>query len=409
MKLKNLENKKIVILGYGKEGRDSYLFLQKLFPKQVVGIADEKKDKNYLKSLKDYNVIIKTPGIPLVKIKPHVKKGSVITSQTDIFFDNFKGTIIGVTGTKGKGTTSSLIYSILKKAGIKSRLVGNIGKPVLGEMLKSRGDEIFIYELSSHQLQGLKKSPHIAVLLNLFKDHLDYYKTDKEYRIAKENITKHQKSGDWFIFNKDDKNIEKIAKKTKAQTINFSEKDKTYLKTIIQDKDIPLKGEFNKLNILAAIRVAEALGISKEKIKKGIKAFKGLSHRLEFIGKYKGIEFYDDSMSTIPEVTIAAVKSLKNVDTLIIGGSEKGSDYKEMEKAIKDINTVIALGDGTGDKIKRKKTKVNSMKQAVEICFKKGKKVCLLSPGAASFNLFTSYKERGDLFKKWVKYYGSKR
>jgi len=439
MELKQFKNKKVLILGFGREGRDSFFVLRKLFPDKIIGIADEeqitnyelgikKKDrkfelyfgKNYLEAIKDYDVIIRTPGIPLKKIQPFVKKGSKLTSQTEIFFDNFDGVVIGVTGTKGKGTTSSLIHSILQKAGIKSRLVGNIGKPVLGEMMKSspafapagatadRGEEIFVYELSDHQLQGLKKSPHIAVFLNLFRDHLDYYKTEKEYQKAKENITRWQGKGDWLIYNSDDAKVKQIAKNTKAKTIAFSEKDKTYLKTIIQDKDIPLVGEFNKLNILASVRVGELLGISKEKIKQGIKAFKGLPHRLEFVSKHKGIEFYNGSMATIPEVTIVTIKSLKNTDVLIIGGSEKGSDYTEMEKAIKDIKTVIVLGEGTGDKIKRKTIKVDSMKQAVKIAFEKGNKLCLLSPGAASFNLFSSYAERGDLFKKWVRYYGKK-
>jgi len=421
MKLEQFKNKKILILGFGREGKDSYLALRKLFPTQVIGIADKKKiaspagkvvmhcGKNYMEAITDYDVIIRAPGIPLSKIKPFTKSTNIITSQAEIFFDNFEGAIIGVTGTKGKGTTSSLIYSILKKAGIKARLVGNIGKPVLQELLQSEKNETFVYELSSHQLQGLKKSPRIAVFLNLFRDHLDYYKTSEEYQTAKANITHWQKAGDWLVYNKDNKKINQIAKNTKAQIIAFSDTDKTYLKTIIQDKDIPLYGEFNKLNILAAVRVAQILGVSKDKIRQGIMAFHGLPHRLEFIGKYKGIEFYDDSMSTIPEVTVATVKSLKDTDVLIIGGSEKGSDYTLMENAIENIKTVIALGDGTADKIKRKKIKVQSMKEAVKLAFEKGKKLCLLSPGSASFNLFRDYAERGDLFKKWVKYYGSKK
>lgn len=421
MLLNKFKNKKILILGFGREGKDSYSALKKLFPSQVIGIADIKKiarpdnkavihsGKNYMEAIKEYDVIIRAPGIPLSKIKPFITNANKVTSQTEIFFDNFEGTIIGVTGTKGKGTTSSLIYSILQKAGVNVRLVGNIGKPVLQQLLQSKKDETFVYELSSHQLQGLKKSPHIAIFLNLFRDHLDYYKTSEEYQRAKENITRWQKAGDWFVYNKDDKKINKIAKNTKAQIVAFSDTDKTYLKTIIQDKDIPLYGEFNKLNILAAVRVAKILGVSKDKIRQGIMAFHGLPHRLEFIGKYNGIEFYDDSMSTIPEVTVATVKSLKDTDVLIIGGSEKGSDYTLMENAIENIKTVIALGDGTANKIKRKKIKVQSMKEAVKLAFEKGKKLCLLSPGSASFNLFRDYAERGDLFKKWVKYYGIKK
>ena len=400
MKLEDLKDKKILILGYGKEGKDTYKALKTLFPKKKIAISDQNKifqkgekiffDKDYLNNLNDFDVIIKTPGIPIEKVK--TKK--IVTTQTELFFDNFKGLIIGVTGTKGKGTVSSLIYHILKKAGLKVSLGGNIGRPVLEKLLKTKGDDIFVYELSSHQLQTLKQSPQIAVFLNLYPDHLDYYRNKEEYFKAKENIFKYQNVNDSLIYNS------KLNLKTKAKKIAFDKINKSF--------ETNLKGEFNQLNIKAAFCVAKLFNIKDSIIKEAIKEFKGLEHRLEYVGKYKGIDFYDDSMSTIPEVTIKALEALIETDTLIFGGSDKGSDYSLLERKIKNIKNIIILGKGTGDKIKREKIIVDSMKQAIELAFKVTKKVCLLSPGSASFNLFSDYKERGDLFKKWVKHYGKK-
>lgn len=207
-----MKDKKILILGFGKEGKDTLLFLKKLFPEKKIAIADQKFAKDYLDKMGDYDVIIKSPGIPF-KILPKsaLKK---ITTQTDIFFNNCPGIIVGVTGTKGKSTTAALIYEILKAAaaskeaslaplgrGKKVHLVGNIGKPVLGLLSSATPEDIYVYELSSHQLYNLKKSPacnavatagrpHIAVFLNIYPEHLDYYKNFNEYARAKANITR---------------------------------------------------------------------------------------------------------------------------------------------------------------------------------------------------------------------------
>jgi len=436
--LKNeLENKKILILGLGKEGIDNYLALRKLFPKKILGIADKlklkdfdkktqgifKKDKNlklylsknYLNSLKNYELVIKTPGVNIKSIKPFFKKRTEIISQTDIFFKYCPGKIIGVTGTKGKGTTCCLIYKILKKAGFSIHLIGNIGKPVFRKLLKAKTNDIFIYELSSHQLQNLKKSPDIAVFLNLYPDHLDYYQNLREYYKAKESIFKYQTKKDYLIFNPKQKLLRDIVKKSKAKKILIRDINVKKIK-----KDIP--ENLNLLDLEASILVSKIFKVSERDIRQVIKSFKSLEHRLEFIGKHKGIEFYNDSFATIPEATIFAISTLENVKTLILGGSEKGKiNFSNLAKEVlKNKIENLIFFPSTGKKIWQeilnlnkklpKEFFVKSMPDAVKIAYKHTKKgkICLLSPACASFSIFENYKERGNLFKKYVKIYAKK-
>ena len=468
MKINQLKAKTILILGLGREGRDSYLFLRKKFPKKSLSLADKldlkefdknfqkilKKakniklylGKNYLQALKKYDVIIKSPGILPKDIEPYIKRGQVITSQTEIFFENFKGLIIGIAGTKGKSTTSSLIYEILKNQKIKAHLVGNIGKPALSFLLKINPDDVFVYELSSHQMLELKKSPKIAVLLNIFSDHLDYYENFQEYVKAEQRITFYQTKQDYLIFNLSDNLVKKRAEKSLAIKIPFSLNPRNGLKKferqcrienkdiiwqvknkkekIIKITDVPLKGEFYLDNVMAAITVAKILGISSRIIAKTVREFKRLPHRLELIGTYQGIKFYNDSLSVIPETAIAAIEALgKGVETVILGGFERYQNFNKLaEKVIESKIKTIILFPVTGQKIwqqieKRRDKKafkvffVANMKEAVKLAYQftnKGK-ICLLSPASPSFGLFKDYKQRGSLFKKWVKFYALSR
>ena len=461
-------SKKILILGLGKEGIDSFLFLRKIRaaggwrPKKVLGVGDKleiknlkskvknliKKSKNiklhfgknYLKALKDYDLIIKSPGIPihLPEIERAQKQGK-ITSQTEIFFENCPGKIIGITGTKGKGTTAQLIYGILKK-GLKVHpikfasqtfnrvnLVGNMGKPALSSLFKARPSDIFVYELSSHQLYNLKKSPQIAVILNIYPDHLDYYKNFKEYLKAKKNITRYQSQKDYLIFNSQDKIVKAIAEKSSAQKIPIP--------TNYEFKRITNKKNLNPQNLAAVYAVGKLFGISKQDLKKAVKKFKATSHRLEFVGNYQGREFYNDSASTIPESTIFALDILGNkVQTLILGGSDKKLGFKNLaQKIIKTKIKTLILFPPTGKKIwqeiekisrlnlpkpffvnpvrnQKSSNGVNNMKEVVRLAYQytQKRKICLLSPASASFGIFKDYKERGNLFKKFVKLYAKK-
>lgn len=424
--LENFANKKILILGFGKEGKDSLKFFQKIFPQKTIGVADKDEKvknlkykkvkwhlgKNYLNSIKKYDVILKSPGIPLSVVKPFLKKEQILTSQTEIFFENFPGKIIGVTGTKGKGTSATLIYEILKAAKMKVKLIGNIGKPVLNYLLKAKKSDIAVYELSSHQLENLKKSPSIAVFLNLFPAHLDFFKNFTTYCMAKANIFLHQRRNDILIYNSKDKNLKKIIKLAKSKKIAF---DKNLKKNL---KGINFSEIINPLNLSAVIEVAKIFKVPKKIIKNVVETFKGLPHRLEFVGTFKGISFYNDSLATVPEATIYALDTLGNrVQTLILGGSKTKVNFRNLAKRIlkSKVENLIFFPD-TGKEIwqeilnfkKRRKFKaffVKSMKEAVELSFlfTLPGKICLLSPASPSFSLFKDYKERGNLFKKYVK------
>jgi len=455
--LDELKEKKVLILGLGREGIDSFKFLRKIFPKKVLGVGDRleiknlklkiknliKKDKkvklhlgkDYLRALKDYDVIIKSPGVPAKILRKFRRASQVITSQTEIFFENCPGKIVGVTGTKGKSTTASLIYQILKTAGLKAHLIGNIGKPVLNLLFSSTPNDIYVYELSSHQLFNLKPAcpayrtgrrqagnrPHIAVLLNIYPEHLDYYKNLKEYANAKANITLHQKKDDYLIYNSQNKIVRQIVKKSKAKKNPISKKP--YLQ-----------------NIEAAKAIAKIFKISEKVVERAIKKFKPLPHRLELVGTFKGITFYNDALATIPEATIAALDTLgDSVETIFLGGFDRGLDFKNLAKRIlKSKIKNLILFPTTGEKIWRaiislkkenqfkaflvqraKRTSFSSstsphcsgaqyMKDAVKLAYQYTKRgrICLLSCAAPSFSIFKDYKEKGNLFKIYVKKYG---
>lgn len=469
MKLKELQNKKVLILGLGREGESTFNFLRKIFPEKVFGLADilgfenlspnfqkkiltEKKvnlhlGKDYLQKIKDYEVIIKSPGIPLRKIKPYLEKKQKITSQTEIFLEECPGEIIGVTGTKGKSTTATLIYKVLKEGKLKAHLMGNIGKPALSYLAKAKKGEIFVYELSSHQLFNLKKSPQIAVFLNIYFEHLDYYKDFKEYFRAKQNITLYQKKENFFIFNCEQKEICELARKSKAQKIPFNLRKKSvyeffngYQKSqikgcwvekedivlilkgekekIIKIKDISLLGKFNILNVMPSIIIGKLFNLPTKIIVRAIKSFRGLPHRLEFVGKFGGIKFYNDSLATVPEATIEALETLGNdVQTILLGGFDRGVSFKSLVKKIDQakIKTIILFPESGlrigKELLAEKKEKlpriflVQNMEDAVTLAFKytPSGKICLLSPASPSFGLFKDYRERGNLFKKYIK------
>ncbi len=412
MNIDNLKNKNIVVLGLGKEGIDNILFLKRIGCKNIA-VADKNKDipkeikdlnilfhtgEDYLSHLKKYEVIVKSPGVPIKNIP--LEKHQILTSQTDIFLNNCKGKVIGVTGTKGKSTLCFILYELLKKAGLSSYLIGNMGNPALSLLKNEKEDDIFIYEISSFQLETVTKSPHIAIILNIYKDHLDNHESFESYIKAKKKITDYQNKNDVLIFNSKDKNVVSIANTSLAKKIPFVPKTTR--------KDIAT-------TLSPIYIIGKHLGINKKVIDQVINNFNPLCHRMEFVGEFNGIKFYNDSASTIPEASVKAIINIGDVDSLIAGGVNKGGDYSVLAKQIvkNGIRNLILFKESgiiIEKEIKKISGKQNifyasSMKEAIDICFhltKKGNS-CLLSPASSSFNMFSNYKERGELFKKIIK------
>lgn len=441
MKIKDLKNKIICVLGYGREGKESVNFLikKKITSLKKIIVSDERYfddfekaeqkiilklqkqgvlfylGNEYEEGIKESKIIIKTPGISVDKISKFLN-GKTLTSQTEIFISNFPGKIIGVTGTKGKSTTSSLIYHILDSAGFNVKLAGNIGIPALSVLQHSTKNSYCVLELSSHQLHKINVSPHIAVFLNIYPEHLDYYSDFEEYFRAKSNVTNFQKKQDWFIFNNQSKKVAGLSKKTKAKALPFNNVDLEFFK---HKRKGGINFDIYADNIKAAICVAGILKIKEENIKQGIKTFKTLPYRLEYIGKYKNIDFYNDSLATIPEATIMALKALPEVDTIILGGHERNISYDSLAEHLCNIKNMVLfptsgrkIAAAVGDYCKENNIRefpnffyASNMKEAVDFCFRRTEKgkTCLLSCASPSFGLFKDYKDRGDQFKKYVK------
>ncbi|MDD3032408.1 MAG: Mur ligase family protein [Candidatus Pacebacteria bacterium] len=407
MKLKDLKDKKIIIVGFGREGKNTYKTLKKLFPLKGIALADKNliladekeiySGENYLENIDKYDVIIKTPGIPYGQIKEKSGKAK-ITSQTELFLENCPGKIIGITGTKGKSTTTTLIYKILKDHFKNIKLVGNMGRPCLSYLLTAKPKDIFVFEMSCHQLDHISKSPNISVFINIYPEHLDYYRTFSKYFNAKKNISKFQNKNDFFVYNPKFEEIKNI--KTKAHKIPFEEQS-FFKKNIHED------------SIAAAVVVSKIFGLTEKEIKKSIDNFKTLDSRIEFVGTFSGINFYNDSLATIPEATIFALNELKNIDTLILGGLDRGIQFTKLTDEIKkrEINNIILFPNSDRKIYKEiKNEKINffftsKMKDAVQFAIKNTKRggTCLLSPAAPSYNLFKNYKDKANQFKKYLK------
>lgn len=373
---------RVCILGYGREGKVTERYLRERYPKLEIGILDQAMDENYLDRQRDFDLAVKTPGIAKTKvILPYV-------TATNLFFAENKNFTIGVTGSKGKSTTASLIFSMLKAAGRKVRLLGNIGVPMLEALLTPvDSDEIFVIELSSYMLDDIEYSPNIAVLLNLFPEHMDYHGGTEPYYEAKKNIFKFQKEGDI------------------ALQFPFSDE-----RIPVEEGEIPLLGEHNKKNIQAAVRAVRHLGVSDDAIRAAIKNFQPLPHRLEYLGVFGGISWYDDAISTTPESTIEAIRTLREVDTIFLGGEDRGYDFSELEKVLREYrvkNIVLfpesgrrILGSTEGLRV----FETRSMEDAVRFAFQhtqKGK-IALLSTASPSYSVWKDFEEKGEMFQKAV-------
>lgn len=421
------ENKRVLILGLGREGRSTLDILRKI--PCTIGISDKNltvtddirfyelySGYSYLDCLVDFDIIIKSPGIALFNdVSPEIK--SRITSQTDLLLKYCSNRIVGITGTKGKSTTSSLTYHILKNCGMDTLLIGNIGVPPLERIADFKDDTVIVCEMSCHQLEYVSASPDIAVLLNVFEEHLDHYVDFSAYKAAKENIYKYHTKENTLIINKElvspDIHSEIItASLTDKADICLSDELLTAGNTEIPIKDIKTRliGRHNLYNIGIAVFIAEKLGCKLSDILKAVESFNGLTHRLENIGTFNGVQYINDSISTCPSTAIAAVKAFDKTDTLIIGGMDRGIDYTELVNFINDsdIENIILLPDSgyriydALDSSKRRVIKAENLQEAVKTAKEITKIRCILSPAAASYGFYKNFEERGEHFRQLV-------
>ncbi|MDD4332519.1 MAG: UDP-N-acetylmuramoyl-L-alanine--D-glutamate ligase [Patescibacteria group bacterium] len=447
MNLKDLQNKKIGILGWGIENQALVDFLIKKKVRCEITICDARENisveahnyaslqinyqlgKNFNKNLYKFDILFRSPGWPIFcpgivetrhASSQNTRRGdasslrghkTVLSSPMKLFFDLCPTkNIIGVTGTKGKGTISSLIFKILKTAGKRAYLGGNIGVAPFAFLNKIKKNDWVVLELSSFQLEDFNVSPHIAVIINFSPEHLapadpnnpNYHKSMKDYWNAKSRIFMFQGSKGYLVINS------KIRSRVKSQVSKVIKFGKSELPS-------SLPGEHNKENIAAAVEVAKIVGIKKEIIARAVKKFKGLEHRIEFVRELKGVKYYDDSFATTPDSAITALKSFSAPIILLAGGAEKNSDFREFAREVKKRVKFLILLDGkatprfkkeilkTGYSLKNIKI-VKSMKEAVSLARAKSASgdIVLLSTACASFGMFKNYKQRGGLFKNEV-------
>lgn len=387
------QEKKIAILGVGKEGQSALRFLKKSidYKNTIIDLLDKKFDANYLNRLSDYDLVIKSPGIPwhTSEITKALRKRVQFTTPTTLFFEQAKGILIGITGTKGKGTVATLLYRMLKARRKHVYVAGNIGTPMLDILPKLQKNSLVVLELSSFQLERLPYSPHVAVVVDIFPDHLNHHQNMREYVNAKTFITKNQTPRDDLFFFAHSRHAKKIAKKSKAKKHAVNVKKFTLFKK----NELRLLGQHNFANATMAATVARHLGIPSNTIKKAALSFRGNPHRLEYVAKKRGIFFYNDSASTIPQSTMAAIASFKNPILLIRGGTSKNLDEKPLTEALAATSNIKAVFANM------------PLRDAFAAAVKKAAKgeIILLSPGAASFDQFHNYEERGNAFKKLVK------
>ena len=405
------KNKKVLILGFGREGMSTYRFLRNMYPDMHLTIADKNEikldDKNvtlicgdsYMDSLNDFDIVIKSPGIAFLDVD--IKDGTLVTCQTDLFLKFAPCRKVGITGSKGKTTTSTLIYDMLKEGGFDARLIGNIGVPVLEDINTVTPETIAVIEMSSHQLEFTTSSPEVAVLTNIYVN-------------AKLNIVRRQKEGDTFIYNAT-QGLDGLCDLGKIKSHKVGVKKDAPLPFAVNNEH--LLGEHNRQDILFAFEAAKHFGVDTAAAERAVEKFSGIEHRMEKVGTFCGITFYNDCIATIPHAVECAVEALKNVDTLIFGGMDRGLDYSEFENYLKKSNIKNLIGTPeTGHKIcdkiegapQKNVYKAANLDEAVKKAYEvteKGK-ICLLSPAASSYNCYKNFEEKGKHYKKLVREYG---
>ena len=388
-----LNDKRVLLWGYGLEGKSMEKFIKSYCSVKELAIFQGKREEIDEDA---YDCIIKSPGIVAWDLSDK------FTSMTDLFLGQFSGQVIGVTGTKGKSTTSSLIYTVLSKCADRpALLVGNIGFPALDYYGEITDDTVIVFEMSCHQLAHAKISPHVAVFLNLYEEHLDYYGTMDKYFRAKANITLHQKPGDYLYVGNNVPPIETAAEKT---VISYDDPMRF---------DMGLKGDHNQFNARFAYTISTQLfGCDPEEVRGAIAEFTGLRHRMQFAGNVNGVDYYDDSISTIPEAAIAAIKSIPNSRTILLGGMDRNIDYSLLTEFIRshgEYNYILMYK--SGERVFKDVSDLpcchyrEDLRGAVELAreLTPAGSAVILSPAAASYGYFKNFEERGDVFQQMIR------
>jgi len=446
--------KEVALLGFGREGKSTFNLLRKIFPTKGITIFDENgsvrtdsllvEDPNVfivtgrgcMQGIDVFDIAVKSPGIPSNALPMELSR-VILTSQTDIFLQFYSKQVIGITGTKGKSTTSSLVYHILTEADRKALFVGNIGIPPFECINEISPETCIVMELSSHQLEYLAHSPHISILLNIFQEHLDHYHSFEAYQQAKLSIARFLTYNDYFIYNADNELLSSLVEQLPERnytSIPFSLKPGSPVAMSVENDWItlkkgnekiklydislgqPLKGNHNLYNIMAATAACYLAGVGMHEIGTGVQTFSGLEHRIEAIGEYEGIFWYNDSIATIPEATIEAVRTLQTVDTLILGGFDRGIDYSLLYDYLpaSGIRNIIFIGEaGKRMLVEFSETGKNNLQCITTANFDEVVAmahqitqigtICLLSPAAASYDMFMNFEERGNVFKSKVR------
>ena len=401
---------KIALLGYGKEGKSAEEYFKNKFKDVTFDIFEnETPEQMKGRDYSSYDIIFRSPSVPPL----HLDNES---SLTRYFFDHCPCPIIGVTATKGKGTTCSFIKSILDADNQDAYLVGNIGNPSIEVLDRLTPESVVVYEMSSFQLWDLEKSPHIAVIGHLEPDHLNVHEDYDDYLSAKANITKHQAKKDYLIYYSKNPETTKIANTSKAQKI-------PYPFEVPQDiiDSVKLPGKHNQENAIAAIAAVasyknispdEYLNTNADIIKKGLSSFKGLPHRLEFVRELDNIKYYDDNFATNASSTKVAINSFPDDNLILIVGGRDKTDYQDLPEIYeylqaKNIKKIVLMGESGHELAKKftdpRFTVVESLEDAVSIAKEAAEKlapsIVVMSPGAASFDMFKNAYDRGDQFK----------
>ena len=429
------------ILGFGIEGKSTLRYLVRkgireivVMDKNPVELPELPADvhvkifsgEKYMDGLKNAMTVVRSAGVyPLQKEIFHFQmNGGALTSQIEIFLKETKSrSVVGVTGTLGKGSTVSMIRHALNACGIPSEIGGNFGVPALDLLENETPDRISILELSSFQLMTLPVSPHVAVVLRVSTEHLDWHKSVEEYRDAKANLVRWQKRGDFCVYIRDAEPSAAIARESGAQKLCYASRDAdaVFSSDSLKIDGCTLKladckkiGSFQLENMAAALLAVKALGADVPTALQSLKNYESLKFRMEFKGEKKGIVFYNDSYATRPDATMAAVKSMNRPFALILGGSEKNADFSELARTLAGIKNLkrIALIGATAERMQEALRQVEtSMPMKIfsgldeafaDACSVGNGGAVLLSPACASFGLFKNYKARGEAFDKLV-------